>query len=304
VEAFGYDNAVTNPVLGGLSDNRPTAVTIFSKGAVIDTSNAVVGVSAPLLAPAGQGVVSIPLPAGASLSGYIAPPLVTISGDGTNATAIATIDSRTGTWTGITVTSPGWGYTTATASISRGGKTDTFEVACVLGDVSGGGLTKRGSGELHLKAVNTYTGATVVEKGRLVLEEGSSIASSSGVSVADGATLEVASGGTLPVGALGGCGSIDGDVTVDGVVAIKASDLVEGRYLDISGSVQFGSGASIAIENDIDLPVRKNYTLLQASSGITEGSLPAISGVGRNRAIFVVGGKVRLVYLRHAVIFR
>ena len=87
-------------------------------------------------------------------------------------------------------------------------------------------------------------------------------------------------------------------------ITAKASDFSAGRYLKISGSLQFGNSASIHLEYDTPLSGRKNYTLLQASSGVSVDTLPAISGVGRNRAISVVGGKVRLVYLRHAVIFR
>jgi len=51
-------------------------------------------------------------------SGYTAAPNVTISGDGTGATATATIDVTTGTVTGIKVTNVGKGYTFAVVTIA------------------------------------------------------------------------------------------------------------------------------------------------------------------------------------------
>jgi hypothetical protein len=43
-------------------------------------------------------------------AGYLAPPRVDLVGDGSGATAEATIDTVTGTVTGITITNPGSGY--------------------------------------------------------------------------------------------------------------------------------------------------------------------------------------------------
>ena len=67
------------------------------------------------------------------------------------------------------------------------------------------GLTKTGSGELVLKADNTYTGATNIDQGTLTID-GGDLADSSDINVADGATLQVISG-TLELGDITGLGS-------------------------------------------------------------------------------------------------
>lgn len=53
-------------------------------------------------------------------TGYVTEPDVTITGDGTGATAVATIDVGSGEVTAITITDPGTGYTFATVGISGG----------------------------------------------------------------------------------------------------------------------------------------------------------------------------------------
>lgn len=62
------------------------------------------------------GVTGVSISAGGT--GYTSAPTVTISGDGSGATAVATVVG--GVVTGITVTNPGEGYTSATASLSGG----------------------------------------------------------------------------------------------------------------------------------------------------------------------------------------
>lgn len=78
-----------------------------------------------------------------------------------------------------------------------------FSYATAIADTNGGansiGLTKLGNGTLELSGANTYTGATTVSAGTLL------------VSGSLGATAITVSGGTL-----GGNGSIGGAVTVDG----------------------------------------------------------------------------------------
>jgi autotransporter-associated beta strand protein len=66
----------------------------------------------------------------------------------------------------------------------------------------GGSLTKIGTGTLTLSGTNTYTGATAVNAGKLLVD--GSIAASSGVNVAAGATL----GGHGNVSAISGGGTI------------------------------------------------------------------------------------------------
>ena len=280
----------------GKSHNYPTAVTVFDGGAIIDSSDFTADVSVPLLAPVGKGVVSVPMPEDADTAGYIAPPVVKIIGDGEGATAAAVFDSKRRTWTGITVTSPGWGYTAAKAVISWGGKENVYEVDCVLGDVAGGGLEKRGSGELRLKRANTYTGATVVSGGSLVLADGGSIGPSCALSVAAGAEISVENGATLDFDTVAGCGTVKSDLVISGTLKVKASDLLARRCLRVLGTVTFAPTASIVVEPDAELP-EESRTLIRASGGVA-GAPAAVSGFDGNRFFSVQGGACRLVYPR------
>lgn len=141
-----------------------SAAYVYAGGAVIDTAGYDVTIPQPLLAPDGQGVVSITLDnPGAS---YLGPPIVQITGDGTGATAVAEIDPVSGTVTNLIVTSAGRGYTTATVTLAGGGGTGASATA-VLGDNASGGLTKQGEGRLTLTGANTFTGPVRVSGGTL-----------------------------------------------------------------------------------------------------------------------------------------
>ena len=294
IEIFGTEDAVENLILGGRKDNFPNAVTVFGNGAIIDSSNCVVDVSVPLVSPIGNGVISVSLQGVEELDkeGYIAPPLVEISGDGTNATAVALFDSKTRKWTGIKVTSPGWGYTTAKAIVSRGGKTSTFELDCVLGDVSGGGLEKRGMGELRLKRMNTYTGTTTVSAGKLVLADEGTIDNSRKLHIADGAEFYAENGKAISVDELAGCGTLRGDVVIERCLKVKASDLIKRKGIKVKGVIAFAIGATIEVENDVDLPVA-SYPLFRATEDVV-AKPQAINGVPSKWEVGITGGYCRL----------
>ena len=77
-------------------------------GATIDTQANAITIGQALLAPSGSGVSATGLTV--SGGGFIDTPLVTVTGgDGTGATAVATIDGS-GNLTGINITNPGTGY--------------------------------------------------------------------------------------------------------------------------------------------------------------------------------------------------
>lgn len=146
------------------------AVNVYPGGAVFDTAGYVCTVDVPLVAPAGKGVASIPLPAPCTVPwNYIGSPYVTIEGDGTNAWAHAVFDSVNGVVTDIEVTCPGTGYTWAKATLARGGWTNEIVLADLpLAANASGGLVKKGAGRLTLNAANTFAGPVEVAEGVLV----------------------------------------------------------------------------------------------------------------------------------------
>ena len=82
------------------------------------------------------------------------PPVITVNGDGTGAVAFANINPSTGVITGVTVTTPGQGYTHASVSLSGvgGGVGATF--TCILSPPGGHGKDARdelGGDSLMLK---------------------------------------------------------------------------------------------------------------------------------------------------------
>lgn len=148
----------------------------FAGGAWLDTNGYTVTLPAALLAPAGDGVTSIPVTAGGS--GYIGAPYVEISGGGgSGATASAVVDldpaSPThGQLLRIIVTNPGVGYTSApTFTLVGGGGSGVVLGTATLSPNSSGGLHKTGNGILTLSGAtaNTFTGASSVTAGELRL---------------------------------------------------------------------------------------------------------------------------------------
>jgi len=150
-----------------------TRATVYSGGATIDDGGNTVTIRQALVAPNDYGVSGITFTSGGS--GYVAPPIVTLSGgSGSNATAVASISG--GTVTGFTVTSPGSGYSagdTVSVGLSGGGANATpptvTGVTLTAAPLASGGLTKQGAGTLKLSAANTYTGATLVNNGTLLV---------------------------------------------------------------------------------------------------------------------------------------
>ena len=187
-----------NKNLFGAGTNAPDRVTVFAGGAIIDSDTYTVTNNISLQAPTGKGIASIALPAEFDATGYIGPPAVTIEGDGVGATALCEYDSTNQVVTGITVTSPGWDYTTATVTLSRGGKTGTVACTATLADnATTGGFTKRGSGTLVLSEANTYGGKTRIEEGVLRTAAAGAIPSESEIEFAGG-TLSVGAGMSVP----------------------------------------------------------------------------------------------------------
>ncbi len=154
--------------------NAPTAIYVHDSGAVIDTTNFSVTIAPNLLAPPGDGVLSIALTNGGA--NYLGAPVVIVgAGLVSDATAEAFVDLDTnsatfGQITNLLVTSPGVSYGAAPSVALHGGGGSGAGIGTVtLAPNASGGLTKLGSGTLTLGGTNTYGGPTTVAGGALLL---------------------------------------------------------------------------------------------------------------------------------------
>ena len=172
-----------------------TSATIYAGGVTIDDGGFAVTIAQPLLGATGSGLSNTGITA--TGTGFIDTPIVQVSGDGTGATAVASVDAG-GNLTGITITNPGQNYTNASFNLIGGGVTSSGSVSSTTAVVANtpGALNKNGTGTLTLSGVSTYSGATNVNAGTLVVGATGSIASNA-VNVATNATLSVLAGGNI-----------------------------------------------------------------------------------------------------------
>lgn len=200
-----YNNLSSTGTIPGPGNGIPNngwtgGVFVFPKGAIMGT-NALESIGAappsgtsnvnhPLMAPLGNGVMSIPVPSGQGGSGYLSPPMVQITDStGIDASAVATLTN--GVVTGITMTSFGINYTAPTITLIGGDPTTaaTPGTPTVAANATTGGFTKVDNGTLISQggywypnpgqnpatvadlqaAQNTYGGPTTVVAGTLQL---------------------------------------------------------------------------------------------------------------------------------------
>lgn len=253
---------------------KPTAVTLYEKGLVIDISEALNGSNPPkpdttfidcdLTAPVGGGIVSITPPNLSSVR-YIHAPRVHIIGDGEGASAVAVFDSASCRVTGIKVTSPGFGYTQANTTCRIEGNSyqktladriaDGNSYACTItvGAVKGGGLRMRGAGNrLNLSGSNTYAGVTVCETGSIKFVSAAAHPNGGGLEVWKGADIKFPDGnGSYQVGSLAGNGTVS-QASLAGItnvtVAADALFAAEPSPLNVvDGSVALADGAKVTV---------------------------------------------------------
>jgi autotransporter-associated beta strand protein len=246
-----------------------TRATVYSGGATIDDGGNTVTIRQALAAPNDYGVSGITFTAGGS--GYVAPPIVTLyNGSGSNATAVASISG--GSVTGFTITSPGTGFSpgdTVSVGLSGGGANVTpptvTGVTLTAAPLASGGLTKQGAGTLTLSAVNTYTGATLVNNGTLMLA-GPPLLHLSFDNVSGKAVINSGTGGSAMNG------------TLSGTAVITTG----GRF---GNALSIGSGAAdagyVLIPNSVvPLNTSGNWTVAMWINTSTAGGVYAYQGDG------------------------
>lgn len=128
------------------------------------------------------------------------------------------------------------GFSLGNLNIEAGGltvDTQAFTVAAGSGFSGVGGLTKVGTGTLNLRAINTYTGETVIQAGTLALASNGSIATSS----------RVVANGTFSISGITATGSSIQSLAGSGSVALGAKNLtITDAKEDVFSGIIAGSG--------------------------------------------------------------
>ncbi|PJE53347.1 DUF4347 domain-containing protein, partial [Marinomonas sp. BSi20584] len=180
----------------------------------------------------------------------------------------------------------------------------------VISSTNTSGITKVGSGTLALSGANTYTGATTVSAGKLLLQGGSAIADSGAVTINAGAELELRDNDEA-VGSVAGAGALTlngGSLTAGGnnTDTIFSGVIEDGGNgggltkigtgtLTLSGSNAYTgtttvSAGTLVVDNSAALGTTAGGTVvesgatLQATAGISIADALTLSGTGVNGA--------------------
>ena len=286
-------------ILGGV--DAPDRTMLFNGGVTIDTNGYDASIATSILETTGGGFYRstgfTATPTGEAGSGFIAPPIVTVSGgSGQDAQVDAQVDPATGLLTGFVVTNPGQGYvagdtlTLAFTGAAAATMPDNYTYTLSADDVAANGtgvFRKQGTGTLTLTAANTFTGETRISAGTLKLAATGSLLSSL-ITIESGAAFdasEVAGFQLAPGQAIGGGGTFTGSMLMDAGVGLVFDP---GNPLTVSsGTVSFGPGFGVDDIVGLDGTTAEGlYTLI---SGLVD--LTGVDNVGFANRISIGGGK-------------
>ncbi|TAE89987.1 MAG: hypothetical protein EAZ81_11540, partial [Verrucomicrobia bacterium] len=170
-------------------------------------------------------------------------------GSSTSAAANMVFDGGAMRYTGVTASSDR-AFTinaTRTATIEVSNASANLSLSGATGAATNGALTKTGSGSLTLTGANTYTGATSVTAGKLVISSTGSTAAGSAVTVSNAGSELVVDGtlgGALLINSgatLSGSGTISGSATIAGIHNAGNSPGVQ----TFSGDLGYQAGSTV-----------------------------------------------------------
>jgi|GEM_PF-1660416 len=234
---------------------------------------------------------------------------VTFTGNATNTNTVV-IDAIKGSGRQGQVALRGASSGNRTFNIGNGAAAVDLAITAPLVDGTGGasGLTKTGLGTLALTGSSTYTGATAVSGGTLLVSDAGSINSTSGVTVNTGGTFRYNSSVTYSGGAISnaggsitGSGSL-GSLTLGGTGSVDPGNspgLLEAGATDPTGGLDYNfeftlknSGLNYAsVENDVlRLTSATPFTASLGSGNVLSIYLDAASYASLTNGDFLRGG--------------
>ena len=157
------------------------------------------------------------------------------------------------------------GFSPGTLNIAAGGltvDTQAFTVGASSGFSGVGGLTKIGAGTLNLRALNTYTGETVIQTGTLSLASSGSIAASS----------RVVANGTFNISGITAAGTNIQSLAGSGAVVLGAKNLTITNANDMFAGIIGGTGGLTVSGGTQTLSGANNYT---GATTVNGGTLQA-----------------------------
>ena len=240
-----------------------TAANVYGGGVTIDTNSNNITVGQALLGTSGTGLAMTPLTSGLGTTSYAIAPTVSFSStSGGGATGYAKLDPSSGTITGVYITCPGSGYTSAPTIVLNGSNTTSVTAPLGLANTQGG-LTKIGSGALTLSAGNSFGGVTLISGGSLVLGNAAALS----MSTFDSSGAGTLNFGTLTSGTFGGLQGSTGTLTLNNAASSPA-----GVALSIGNNGNSGTFSGVVTGSGSLTKIGAGTFTLSGSNGYTGGT--------------------------------